>query len=67
MPRRASEPYRQGRVINLWEYRLDELDVLEAHVPLYFTHYRIPDNRGQSLPRGWIGDNMVQLLSLIHI
>ena len=62
MPRRASEPYRQGRVINLWEYRLDELDVLEAHFPLYFTHYLVPANRGQSLPRGWIGDNMVQLI-----
>ncbi|OEU07276.1 hypothetical protein FRACYDRAFT_251401 [Fragilariopsis cylindrus CCMP1102] len=61
MPRRASEPYRQGRVNNKWEYKLTELDILEAHFPLYFTHYLVPDNRGQSLPKGWIGRNMVQL------
>ena len=61
MTRRASEPYRQVRVRNKWEYKLTELDVLEAHFPLYFTHYLVPANRGQSLPRGWIGDNMQQL------
>ena len=59
--RRASEPFREVRVRNMWEYDLNTLELLDAHFPLYFTHYLVPANRGRSLPPGWIKRNMVQL------